>query len=126
LWCFSTPLTNKKKIEEKVRLSFQHCYLFWCFQKYVFGVFEILLPRNKKKLARNGLWWGVKAVGLVGSSKIKTKKRYVPAPFGGHLPDIRRFRFQFFFFGAPCPKRPRSDLANAGVGSAYQGYEGSA
>jgi hypothetical protein len=32
----------------------------------------------------------------------KKKKKYLPTPFSGHLPDIRRFFF--LFFGAPWDK----------------------
>jgi hypothetical protein len=51
-------------------------------QKVFNGVFELPLMRNAQK-------------------RHKKKKMYLPAPFSGHLPDIRRFQLPiFFFFGA--------------------------
>jgi hypothetical protein len=63
-----------KKIDGKRRQDF-----FFLPQKVFYGVFELSLLRNAQK---------------------RLKKRYLPTPFSGHLPDIRRFRF-FSFFGAP-------------------------
>jgi hypothetical protein len=52
-------------------------------QKVFNGVFE--LPLLRKKI-----------------SKLK-KKKYLPTPFSGHLPDIRRFHF--FSLDAPCQRQ---------------------
>jgi hypothetical protein len=56
-------------------------------QKVLYGVFELPLLRNAQKRHKK-------------ISKIK-KKKYLPTPFSGHLPDIRRFQKKIF--GAPCP-----------------------
>jgi hypothetical protein len=50
-------------------------------------VFDMDLLRNAKKRHKKY------------SQKLKKKKRKVPTPFSGHLPDIRGF--QFFFLWRP-------------------------
>jgi hypothetical protein len=54
-------------------------------QKVFSGAFELPLLRNAQKRHKTPL-----------KKKIE---RYVPTPFSGHLPDIRRF--QFYFSSAP-------------------------
>jgi hypothetical protein len=55
-------------------------------QKVFYGVFELPLLRNAQK---------------------RHKKKKVPTPFSGHLPDIRRF--QFSFSSAPLARRGRKN-----------------
>jgi hypothetical protein len=57
-------------------------------QKVFYGVFELPLLRNAQKLHK-------KSQIFINYKK----KRHLPTPFSGHLPDIHRFNF--FFFGAP-------------------------
>jgi hypothetical protein len=50
-------------------------------QKVFCGVFELPLMKNAQKRHKRNLK--------------EIKKNYLPTPFSGHLPDIRRFQFSF-------------------------------
>jgi hypothetical protein len=60
------------------------------FPKTIYGVFELPLLRNAQKRHKK--------------IKIKIKIKYLPTPFSGHLPDIRRFLFSFSSASAPLEK----------------------
>jgi hypothetical protein len=47
------------------------------FRYFFYRVFKLPLLRNAQKRHK------------------KKKKKYLPTPFSGHLPDIRRFQFSF-------------------------------
>jgi hypothetical protein len=86
------PKTRLKKIDGKRRQE-KSCFFLNFFRPKVFdiyfpikvfyGVFELPLLRNAQKRHKKNL-------------KIKKKKKkYLPTPFSGHLPDIRGFQFYF-------------------------------
>jgi hypothetical protein len=57
-------------------------------QKVFYGVFELPLLRNAQKCYNKR-----------SQKLIKRKERYLPTPFNGNMPDIRRF--QLFFLRRP-------------------------
>jgi hypothetical protein len=62
---------------------FDQRFLTWTFPKTMYGVFELPLLRNAQKRHKQK------------SQKIIINKgRYLPTPFSGYLPDIRRFQKQ--------------------------------
>jgi hypothetical protein len=72
-------MTNDDRKKSFFSLLFRPKVFYLDFpQKVFFGVFELVLLLVKK-FTKNAI-------------KKRLKKRHLPTPFSGHLPDIRRFQ----------------------------------